>query len=38
MLAEFAAVLAPLWSDSCSDSYNLSEEHVRASEKPPGPG
>ncbi len=38
MLVEFAAVLAPLSSESCSRSDNLSEEQVRASEKPPGPG
>ncbi len=38
MLAEFAADWRQLWSKSCSHSYNLSEEQVQSSEKPPGPG
>ena len=35
--AEFAAAVAPLWSESGSRSYHLSEEQARASEKPPEP-
>ena len=38
MLAEFAATRAPVWSESGSRSYHLSEAQVRAREYQPGPG
>jgi hypothetical protein len=38
MLAQESGVWTPLWSESSSRSYYLSEEQVQAHDDQPGPG
>ena len=38
MLAQESGVWTPLWSESSSRSYHLSEEQVQTLEDQPGPG
>jgi hypothetical protein len=38
MLAQGSRVRAPLWNESDSGGYHLSEEQARARENKPGPG